>query len=105
MADQVDKLLAEEVKYELRSNISFGELRTMLDKLMLHTRTSKPAHEMADSVVQKCLNVNQYLSLYGKQNPFNSVYRQRNKLLGSGAVFKEKGLYKYDLAGYYTAIE
>jgi hypothetical protein len=50
------------------------------------------------------MNVNQYLSVYGKQNPFNSVYRQKNKLLGKGVHFKSRELYRYDLAEYYKAI-
>ncbi len=33
------------------------------------------------------------------------MYRQKNKLLGKGVHFKTNGLYRYDLAEYYSAIE
>lgn len=39
LAEQVDKLLAVELKTQVSSNLKFNDLRAMLDKLMLHSRT------------------------------------------------------------------
>jgi len=104
LAEQVDKMLAVELKTQVSSNLKFTDLRAMLDKLMLHSRTQQEPEKLREGILEQCMNVNQYLSIYGKQNPFNSVYRQRNKLLGQGAHFKPRSLYRYDLGEYYKAI-
>ena len=76
----------------------------MLDKLMLHSRTDLKSSTLNDNVLKHCMNVNQYLSVYGQSNPFASVYRQHGKLAGKGPHFKTPTLYKYDLQAYYKGI-
>lgn len=68
-------MLSVELKTQISSNLKFSDLRAMLDKLMLHSRTDQESDKLKDGILEKCMNVNQYLSIYGKQNPFNSVYR------------------------------
>ena len=97
-------MLSAEVKSSVQSNLKFTDLRQMLDKLMLHSRTDLKTSSLNDNIIKHCMNVNQYLSVYGQQNPFASVYKQHGKLAGKGPHFKTPALYRYDLQAYYKGI-
>lgn len=58
-------MLSAEVKSSVQSNLKFTDLRQMLDKLMLHSRTDLKSSTLNDNIIKHCLNVNQYLSVYG----------------------------------------
>ena len=58
MAEQIDRMLADEVRVQVSSNMKFSDIRDMLDKLMLHSRTREVTSELSKSVLSKCMNVN-----------------------------------------------
>lgn len=51
-------MLSVELKSQLSTNLKFSDLRAMLDKLMLHSRTYREADKLKDSVLSQCMNVN-----------------------------------------------
>ena len=110
LAERVELLLACDVRQTLDNDLKYTDIQETLEKLTLYHKREEIAN---DSLVPKyniadeCLNINQYISLYSNKLPFKSVYNQRSKLQGKGIdkVFKDKGLYSYDLNAYYKGIE
>jgi len=79
LAEQVDMLLNAEVQNYVNNGLKYADIKDMLDKLLIITKTQRlvDTQNKFASVIQDCLNANQYLRIYGEQQKFNSVYRSR----------------------------
>lgn len=84
----------------------------MLGKLFIHYKKSdheykdNPFAEFRNPTTKACLNANQYLRLYGKNNAFDGMFLKddRTRLFG-GWARTEHPRYKYDVVEYYKDLK
>ena len=61
-------LLNAEVSGYVNNGLKYADIKTMLDKLLIFTKTQRlvDTQNKFAEIIQDCLNANQYLRVYGE---------------------------------------